>query len=348
MTIRAVSGVLLALALAACGGDSGPGGATAWRFALEEIAGSVQDRYAQRFKELVESASDGAVTVEIYPYGALGTSAQLTELTQTGAVELAFASAGHLGSVIPEVQAFVLHFAFSDDDAANAHALRRDGRVAGVLEPAYRERGLALLDLVPEGWMAWTAQKPLRRPQDFRGLKIRTMVSPLLVEAYKAYGANPTPMPYGEVYGALQLGMIDAQENPVFAIQEMKFHEVQKALTCARHLPFVASLVANPRFVDDLDTPQRAVLEEALDALQQETLEMARSLNAERLAAMQADGALDVVHLDDTQREAFRELAAPVRERYLARAGKRGAQVLDALAAELAEAPRADAHGPGC
>ena len=171
---RRLSLALLTLLLAACGTqDQTPDEAPPpqqWRFAIEEIQGSVQDLYAQRFKELIEDRTDGRVEVTVYPYGALGTSAQLTELVQNRAIEFAFASAGHLGSVVPEVQVFALHFLFPDDDDALHKLVTRNDALLEPLGDAYRERGLELLALVPEGWMAWTANRPLRTPADFSQL----------------------------------------------------------------------------------------------------------------------------------------------------------------------------------
>ena len=258
MRTRTLGLVLAICATAACGSESplsgGHGqGSEVWRFAIEEIEGSVQHAYAERFESLVEARSKGAVSVEVYPYGSLGTSAQITEQVQSGALQLAFASPGHLGSVIPEAQIFSLHFLLSDDEVLNQEILNSDLEFRRLLSEAYRERRLELLTVVPEGWMVWTADRPLRTPGDFAGLKMRTMVSPLLVEAYAAYGAKPTPMPYSEVYGGLQLGMIDGQVNPVFAIEEMSFYEVQGAMTFAHHAAFVSTLVASPTFLDGLD-----------------------------------------------------------------------------------------------
>jgi tripartite ATP-independent transporter DctP family solute receptor len=322
-----------ALAAAACGPDAaGP----TWRFALEEIEGSVQHAYAQHFAEEIERRSQGAVSVVVYPYGALGTSAQITEQVQRGAIQLAFASPGHLGSVVPEVQIFSLHFLFSDDDEVNRLALAAGGEVHGILAESYRERGLALLSIVPEGWMVWTGDRELRSPKDFRGFKMRTMASPLLIHAYAAYGASPTPLPYGEVYGALQLGMVDGQVNPVFAIEEMSFHEVQEVMTFARHLPFVTTLVANPVFVDALPPSLREILDEVVRELEVEIAAVERRLNAERLERIREAGGTRMVRLSDEEREVFRRRSLPVRERYEELAGERGSELLRTLEAALA------------
>lgn len=304
-----------------------------WRFALEEIQGSVQDAYAQRFKQLIEERSGGRIQVSVYPYGALGTSAQLTELVQNGSVQLAFASPGHLGSVVPEVQVFSLHFLFSDDERVNQRILTEDATLRRLLGEAYRERGLELLALVQEGWMVWTGDRPLRSLEDFAGFKIRIMVSPLLVEAYEAYGASPTPMPYAEVYSGLQLKMIDGQVNPVFAIEEMSFYEVQEAMTFANHLPFVSTLVASPAFIAGLSDADRALLEAVTSELDDHIFALQQRYNRERLAKIRDNSDIEVVHLTDAERAAFREAALPVRESFVASAGPRGRAILDAVTA---------------
>ncbi len=318
---RFISVFALVLLIAGCSDEPRP---QEWRFALEEIQGSVQDAYAQRFKELVEARTNGRIHVSVYPYGTLGTSAQLTEQVRSGAVQFAFASPGHLGAVIPEVQVFSLHFLFSDDERVNQSILAGDAPLRDLLGEAYREKGLQLLDIVQEGWMVWTGNSPLRSLADFDGFKIRTMVSPLLVEAYKAYGASPTPMPYADVYSGLQLNMIDGQVNPVFAIEEMSFHEVQKAMTFANHLPFVSTLVTHPGFYGSLEAADRQLLDAIRVELASYIFEQQRRFNAERLEKITSNSDIEVIHLDASARAAFQAASLPVRERFAELAGPRG------------------------
>lgn len=329
MNLRFIAVLAAAGLLAGCGDSGGAG--NVWRFALEEVEGSVQWEYARRFEELVEARSGGEIDVRIYPYGSLGTSADLTQQVQQGALQFTFASPGHLGSVVPEVQLFVLHFVLSDDSELNHRVLTGSRELHELMDAAYRQRGLALYSVVPEGWMVWTANRPLREPADFRGLKIRTMVSPLLVQAYRAYGANPTPMPYGEVYGALQLGVIDAQVNPVFAIEEMSFYEVQEVMSFARHSQFVATVAANPAFLDGLSDRQRQMLDDVRTELADYVFDVQQRLNEERLDIIDRNSDIRMVELTDAQREVFRELSMPVRDRYVRLAGPRGEALLDTL-----------------
>jgi tripartite ATP-independent transporter DctP family solute receptor len=319
--------------LAACSG-SGPD-TQQWRFALEEIEGSVQHAYATQFKELIEERTDGAVEVVIYPYGALGTSAQLTEQVQNGTLQFAFASPGHLGSVVPESSVVTIHFLFSDDAAVNQKILAESPTVYGPLAQAFEERGLKLLALVQEGAMAWTANRALRKPSDFRGFKMRTMVSPMLLATYRAYGANPTPMPYSEVYSGLQLNTIDGQDNPVFAIEEMSFYEVQSHLIFANHAPFIASLVANPAFYDSLDGETRDILDAVKQEMDDYIFEVQARFERERLDKLRSNSDIEIVELTEEERAAFRKASGPARDVFREQAGERGAQILESLVREI-------------
>lgn len=340
-------------ALAACGdsskneadttGSAGNAPAEQWKFAIEEIEGSVQHQYAMEFKRRVEERSKGRIEVTVYPYGQLGTSSQITELTQLGQVQFAMASPGHLGSVIPEVQLFSLHFVFSDDEVINKEILAGNQALHDTLNAAYNDVGLELLGLFQEGWMAWTANKPLLKPEDFEGLKIRTMNSPLLIKAYELYGANPTTMAYSEVYSGLQLNMIDAQVNPVFAIEEMSFYEVQSHLMRANHLPFIASVITSPGFYNGLSEDDRKMVNEITDELGGFIFDVQRDLNQERLEVIREAGGTEIIELDDSQRDAFRKASMPIRDAYREAAGERGAKALQILinAVESAEQPAA-------
>src|SRR5918996_1026988 len=116
-----ISGLVAGVALAAA--VSHAANAEEWKFAIEEIQGSVQDAYAQEFKRLIEEKTGGEVTVTIYPYGALGTSADLTELVTQGAIQFANASPGHLGTLVPEIQVFSVPYLLSDDNEVNKKVL---------------------------------------------------------------------------------------------------------------------------------------------------------------------------------------------------------------------------------
>lgn len=344
---RLWTSTLLAVAvlLSGCGQEDDGAGVDAakqWKFAIEEVSGSVQDAYAQQFKKLIEEKSQGGIEVTVYPYGSLGTSDQITELIGNGAVQFAMASPGHLGKVIPEVQALLLHFIFSDNNDVNRQVLGESDALRAAFEKLYQEKGFKFLGLYPEGWQVWTTLEPIRRPEDFAGVKMRVMTSPILMEAYRAYGANPTPLPYGEVYSALQLKMIDGQVNPVFAIEEMSFYEVTDYLIFARQAQFVTSVIANPEFFDALSESEKKFATEAISELNDFIFDVQEQYNQERLENIKKrKPEIQILELTAEEREAFREASLPVRETFVEMVGPAGKELLDTLTREIEAAESA-------
>ena len=308
-----------------------------WKFALEEIDGSVQDAYAQEFKRLIEEKTGGEVTVTIYPYGALGTSADLTELVTQGAIQFANASPGHLGTMVPEIQVFSVPYLLSENNEVNKQVLTESPVIYENLQDDFEEKGLRLLTMYPEGEMVWTANKEVRSPEDFDNFKMRTMVSPMLVAAYEAYGASPTPMPYGEVYGGLQLKSIDGQVNPIFAIEEMKFYEVQDYLIFSGEQQFTTTVVANSEwYALDLSDEHKQALDETIAELADFIFEVQDQYNQERLETIKAEKPdIQIIELTDEEREVFRERSMQAREAFVEMTGEEGQETLDALVAEI-------------
>ncbi len=364
--------VLLPL-LAGCRPAAAPPGPLVWRFAIEEAEGSVQHRYATRFEELVEQRSGGRVDVVVYPVGTLGTSTQITEQLALGVLEFAMASPGSLGKFIPELQVFLLHFVLPERPAALRRVLA-DPQLAAAIDPLYEAKGLALMALFAEGQMAWTLKDEVRSPADFAGVKMRVMTSPLLLAAYGAYGASPTPMPYAEVYSGLQLNMIDGQVNPVFAIERQKFHEVTDWLVFPGHAAFITSAAANREFLDQLPEELATIVTDAFRELGPWIFAEQTALEARRLAdilrdkkrrrqtlhlcgdvaglfaAFTAADRRDLVDDNDflileeplgpAEVAAFRKASLAVRDAYLRLGGPGGRDLLERILALSAEARR--------
>nr|BBJ04807.1 c4-dicarboxylate-binding protein [Marinobacter nauticus] len=325
--------------LSGCSDDPSPGDQSSqqtisekypitWRFALEEIEGSVQHQYAETFRAYIEELSDGRIEVDVFPYGSLGTSTQLTELARNGSVNLAFASPGHLADTVPESGIFNLHFLMPEQPEA-ARQLLEDPELISQFQQPYQQTGLQLLGFISEGWMTWTANQPLRSPDDFQGLRIRTMTSNMAAEAYRAYGAEPVQTPYSQVYSDLQLRKIDGQTNPVFAIEEMDFHEVQTTLTMAQASYFVASIVSNQQWYNNLPEQERTWLNEAVRDLAEFAWDSQEALNQQRLERMVETGGIQVIRLNQEERERFRQASLPVRDKYLEQTGETGRALLE-------------------
>ncbi len=335
--ITLLASLSLSVLLGGCAPSPSAEDVEIWRFAIEETQGSVQDAYAKRFEELIEERTDGQIDVVVYPYGSLGTSDHILEQLHNGTIDFAMSSPGHLGKLIPEVQVFLLHFLMSEDQAANVCALRQP-EVRAALDELYAEKGLRFLSAISEGAMAWTTREAVRTPDDFEGMKFRVMTSPLLIAAYEAYGASPTPLPYSEVYSALQLRMIDGQVNPVFAIEEMSFYEVTDWLIFPGHAYFITTVAGSPSLFEELSPARRAMVEDVIDQLQGEIEAIQQRFNRERLERIrERKPDLNILHLDEAERARFRRAAAPMREEYVELAGERGQQLLETLRSAVSD-----------
>jgi C4-dicarboxylate-binding protein DctP len=311
-----------------------------WRFGLEEIEGSVQHAWATGFKEKIEEASDGAITVQIFPYGQLGGLTDIYEQVQDGDIQLGFGS-GFLGGTVPESQIMSLHFIWSDSEEINNQVLNSDEFLkSDALIDSYRARNLHPLAMVPEGWQVWSANEENRTPEDWDGVRIRVMDNRLLNEQYEAYGADPTSVEYGELYSALQLGIADAAVQPLFAHQEMGFYEVQDYLINPRHLPFMASVMSNAQWFDSLSDAELEIIEEARMELVDEVHEVQQQFNEERLQQMLDDSSVstEYVELTAEERAAFRERQIPVRDTFVEMTGERGEELMNIILRLVEEA----------
>lgn len=159
-----------------------------WKFAHEENNGSIQDVYAKEFKRVLEEKSDGRIHLDIYPVGQIGDATQQAELLQYGGIEFANISPGNTGTIVPENQLFSLHFLFSEDMEVNKEILEESKALNELLSEKYLEKNIKILSYWTEGAMEWTTSKEANTPDKWKGLKFRTMPSPMIVASYKAYG----------------------------------------------------------------------------------------------------------------------------------------------------------------
>lgn len=303
-----------------------------FRIVHEEIPGSIQDAYCQEFKRLIEERSGGQIEVIVYAVGEIGVGVEVTELLQTGGVEFTTVSPGNTGTIIPETQLFYLHFLLSDDMHTNTEILQTSKAIE-MLNELYMERGLQVLDWWHQGPMVWSANRAIRTPDDFTGFKMRTMQTPLIVESYRQYGANPTPVPYTEVYSGLQLGMVEGQENPIINVEEMKWYEVQDYVINSRHALYVVSTVVNPDFYASLPPEVASLIDEVVAELNPYSFQVQEEYN-QRAREIIKDH-LEIIDLTEEQRQAFREAAFPVRDFYVQQIGTRGEEILNLLVEEV-------------
>lgn len=219
---------------------------------------------AEAFIAKLKELSNGEFVGEQAPGGQLGGERDLIEGLQIGSVDMAISSTGPLGNFVPEVYALDLPFLFRDYDHARKVL---DGDIGMELLERVNENDLVGLAWAENGFRHVTnSQRPVRTPSDLEGLKLRTMENRVHMAAFTGMGASPTPMAFPEVFGALQQGVVDGQENPVTVITASKFWEVQKYVSLTGHVYSPAIFLASPALFDDLSEGQKGWFYEAAKA----------------------------------------------------------------------------------
>lgn len=308
-----------------------------WKFAIEEIPGSIMDAYAQEFKSRIEAATNGDVTVTVYPMGTLGTPTETVEQAADGIINFTNVSIGNLGTIVPESQVFLLPYLLPSDPAAISDILSGSETIYGELNNDFRQRGLEVMTMYSEGPQVWTTNREIRSPEDFENFKMRVMVSPILVETYNNMGASPTPLPFGEVFGALQLGAIDGQVNPIPTIEEMKFYEVTSHLIWAGEQELVTTVVAGSDWFETLSVDRQELVRSTMADMTGFIDGVVTDFNQARLDTIkEAKPDISLVVLTEEERDVFRARSGDTAAAYVETAGDRGQELLDALSAELA------------
>lgn len=326
----AVAGVLMTGVV----GFSTAAEAANWRYAHEEFEGDVQDVFAYKFKEYIEENSDN--TVQVFRFGELGESDDIMEQTQMGILQFVNQSPGFTGSLIPEAQIFFIPYLLPVNDEDIVDFFRTSTAINEMFPELYAEQGLELLKMYPEGEMVVTADTPVRTPEDFRGKNIRTMTNPLLSETYRAFGATPTPLPWGEVYGGLQTNIIQGQENPIFWIQSGGLYEVSPNLIFTGHGQFTTALMANQDFYNGLSAEDQQLVQDASEFAFDYITEYVPGLSEEMLEKiLAASSDVTVTRLTDEERQAFMDTAPRVEERFIEMTGERGQELLQQFKEDL-------------
>ena len=189
---------------------------------------------------------------------------------------------------------------------------------------------------IEEGWQIWTANKALRKPEDFQGITFRVMSSPFLITAYRLYGAYVITVPYGQIYDDLAMGRIDAQTQPFFAIQEMKFYEVQDYMIKAKQLPFIGTFAVNHDFITQLPADVQGLINQAIQEANEYIFAYEPLLNQERKEMILADKpSMIYIQLTEEEIAAFKDKAKPLRDKYLEMGGLGAKEVLEAVLADI-------------
>jgi C4-dicarboxylate-binding protein DctP len=275
---------------------------------------------AEFFKRRAEELTDGRVRVEVFPNSTLYKDREEIEALQLGAVQMLAPSLSKFGPLgVREFEVFDLPFLFADHVAL--WKVTR-GRVGKALLERLEAKGIVGLAYWDNGFKAFSAQRPLRTPADFRGLKMRIQSSAVIDAQMRALGALPQAMAFSDVYPALRAGVIQGTENPISNLFTQRMHEVQRHVTLTNHGYLGYATIVNKRFWDGLPGDIRALLARAMDEATEYANRIAKEKNEEDLAKVKAAGTTQVHVPTPAERLALKKALVPIHAQMEQRIGK--------------------------
>lgn len=252
-------------------------------------------RGADQFKKLAEERTHGRVKVEVYPNSSLYKDKEELEALQLGAVQMLAPSVSKFGPLgVREFEVFDLPYIF--DNIEEMHRIT-DGPLGQILLKKLDARGLLGLAYWDNGFKQMSANRPLKRPEDFKGLKLRIQSSKVLEAQMRSVGALPQVMAFSEVYQAMQTGVVDGSENTLSNIYTQKHHEVQKFLTLSDHGYIGYAVITNKKFWEGLPPDLRGILEGAMKDATRHANDVAKKENDDALEGIRKSGKTQVLTL---------------------------------------------------
>lgn len=274
---------------------------------------------AEKFKELAEKYTKGAVKVEVYANSTLYKDKEEMEALQLGAVQMLAPSLAKFGPLgVREFEVFDLPYIFDGYDDLHKVTTGPVGKMMlGKLEPK-GIKGLAFWD---NGFKSLSANSPIKTPEDLKGKKMRIQSSKVLEEQMRELKALPQVMAFSEVYQALQTGVVDGTENPHSNLYTQKMHEVQSNVSLTEHGYLGYAVITNKKFWDGLPSDVRTELEKAMTESTTFANAIAREENEKALAAVRASGKTEVYQPTPAEKLAFKKALLPVHKKMESRIG---------------------------
>ncbi|SDF91631.1 MULTISPECIES: TRAP transporter substrate-binding protein [unclassified Duganella] len=274
---------------------------------------------AERFKQLAEKATNGRVKVEVYPNSQLYKDKEELEALQLGAVQMLAPSLAKFGPLgVKEFEVFDLPYIFPSKTALYNVT---EGEIGKSLLKKLEPKGITGLAYWDNGFKVMSANKPLRNPADFRGLKMRIQSSKVLDAQMRALGANPQVLAFSEVYQALQTGVVDGTENPPSNMYTQKMHEVQKYVSVSNHGYLGYAVIVNKKFWDGLPADIRTALDKAMKEATTFEKAIAQRDNDLALEAIRKAGKTEIYTLSVQEQAAWRKAMLPVQQQMESRIG---------------------------
>jgi tripartite ATP-independent transporter DctP family solute receptor len=299
------------------------------KFAFQNQGEHPQAQGARKFGELVAAKSGGKIKVRTFAGGTLGGDLQTVSALQGGTVEMTVLNAGILAAQVKEFAAYDFPFLFNS--AAEADAIT-DGAFGQGLLQRLTEKNLIGLGYWDLGFRHLTNSKhPVSKLEDVAGLKIRVIQSPIYIDLFNTLGGNATPMPFPELYGALESKAVDGQENPASTILSSKLGEVQKYLTLTRHVYNPQALLVSRKFWSSLSADEQKIIREAAAEATLFQRQVARAKDQADLEQLKKEG-VHISELSPAEVQRWRDRVQPVVNKHSAAVGE---ATVKALYAEL-------------
>lgn len=286
---------------------------------------------AQKFADSVAQRSGGKLRVNLFPGAVLGSDMQNLSAVRGGTLDFTSMATGIVASLDKRFMVFDLPFLFNTPQEAYAIA---DGAAGTQLQADLTQHGIVGLGIWDLGFRHMTnSKRPIVRAEDIAGLKIRVIGSPIFLDLFNALGANPVPMTFGEVYGALESRAIDGQDNPLGVIESAKFAEVQKYLSLTRHVYTGMPFMMGRKTWDALNEAERKVIREAADEARQFERQAVQRKEGESIAGLQKSMQVNEVSAAEIKR--LREKVQAVTDKFAREVGEPLVQQVHAELARL-------------
>lgn len=253
------------------------------------------------FKFMMEDLSGGSVKIEWHPYNELGDDLNVITNVQFGEIGIGISSPAPLTTMLPNMSIFDTLYMINDQETAYEVM---DGEIGQQIDKDVEALGMKVIMWCENGFRNLTCNVEVTGLDSLKGIKVRTMENSLQMDAWKALGANPTPMAFGEVYTALQQGTVEGQENPLGLISANSFMDVQDYLVLSEHNYTPMPTFINLELYNNLTDNQRAIMEYVSEYVEQWERERNIEFNEQILADFEADG-VNIVELDDATKTAF-------------------------------------------
>src|SRR5689334_22166943 len=312
--------VIAASALLAFGGAAIAQQPIVIKFSHVVALDTPKGKAAEYFKKLAEERTKGRVKVEVYPNSSLFKDGEEMEALQLGSVQMLAPSVAKFGPLgVREFEVFDLPYIFDNRD--ELHKVT-GGPVGTLLFKKLEGKGITGLAFWDNGFKDFSANKPLRMPADYKGLKMRIQSSKVLNDEIKALGAIPQVLAFSEVYQALQTGVVDGTENPPSNFYTQKMQEVQKYLALTNHGYLGYAVIANKKFWDGLPADIRGALDSAMKDATKYANDIAKKENDDAIEAVKKSGKTEIISLTDAEKAAMKKALAPVHKENESRVGK--------------------------